>query len=173
MGERFRMHAPGRHPLQPIVSHRGRRAEAGFHIAGVNDIALGRRVTPDPGETVGLQFQTDRERVSLGGVRHLPSPDTSFDAENLLNVMSDFMRDHVRLRELTGGSEALAQFVEEAEIEIHFFVLGTIEGPGRRLGGSAVGIGDVAKQDQLGVTIGGSVLGKYPIPGLLRVIEYK
>ena len=53
--------------------------------------------------------------------------------------MADFMGDHIRLSEIAGGVETTLHFVEEAEVEINFFIFGTIERPDGGAGESAGG----------------------------------
>src|SRR4029077_6410621 len=57
-------HTSGRHALQTVVTDRGRRAQTGFDIALFElDLSLrrtaglGRLVTPDAGEAVGLKLE--------------------------------------------------------------------------------------------------------------------
>ena len=95
------------------------------------------------------------------------------DAQQLLHVMSDFVGQHVGFGEFSGGAEALLQFVVEAEIDINFFVLGTVERSGRGLCHPAGGIVGVTKQDQLGMAVGCSLLRQDLAPGILGVVQDK
>ena len=75
---------------------------------------------------------------------------------------------------MAGRSEAAAQFIEKAEVNVDPFVFGTIEraGSGRRA--AATGLNTVAEEDQLGVTIGSVRLLRENLrPSFLRVIEYE
>jgi len=83
------------------------------------------------------------------------------------------MGQHVGFGEFTGSAEALLQFVVKAEIDINLFVLGTVERAGRGLRHAASGIVSVAKQDQLGVAVGHSLLWQDLAPGVLRVVQDK
>ena len=64
---------------------------------------------PDAGEKIGLQLQPDRELVVFG-LADAAARSLHFvrDAEQVLHVMADLMRDDVGLREIAGRAEALA-----------------------------------------------------------------
>ena len=80
--------------------------------------------------------------------------------------MPDLVRDHIRLREVTGRPEAPRQLTEEPEIEIHLLIARAVEGSGRRFSGSARGLDRVAKQrDVCGLIPAAENL----LPRLLRV----
>ena len=100
-------------------------------------------------------------------------PHPLLDAEQLLHVMAELMRDHVGLREIAGVAAEVLQLLPERQVDVDLFVFGTIERTRRRLRRSAAGIRDIAIQHQLGVPILPSVLGEDLRPGLLRVIEHK
>ena len=65
----------------------------------------------------------------------------------------------------------MLQFVVETEIDVDLLVLGTVERAGGGLRRAAGGIVGVAKQDQLGVTVGNSLLRQNLAPGVLRVVQ--
>ena len=48
--------------------------------------------------------------------------------------MADLVRDHVRLSEIAGRPEAVAQLTEERQIEIELLVGRAVERTGRRAG---------------------------------------
>src|SRR5262249_26041170 len=62
--------------------------------------------------------------------------------------MTELVRDHVGLREVTGRAEAPRQLVEEAEIEVDLPVPRTVEGTGRRLGEAARRLDRIAEQHE-------------------------
>jgi hypothetical protein len=73
----------------------------------------------DAGEEVGLQFEADREAVVfLLGDASLLAVDAVGEAEDLLDVVGALVGDHVGLREIAGGAEALRELGEEGRIEI-------------------------------------------------------
>src|SRR5437867_1064096 len=67
--------------------------------------------------------------------------------------MAKLVGDHVCLREVSRRREALAQLVEERQVEIDLLVLRTVERAGCRLGVAARRSDRVSKQDQLRVAI--------------------
>ena len=55
------------------------------------------------------------------------------DAEQILYMMADLMRDYISLGEIAGGLKALLQIMEEGKIDIQFLVGRAIEGTDCRL----------------------------------------
>ena len=64
-------------------------------------------VRPDARQAVGLQLQPDGRRVGLRSAAPALGHHAVGDSELLLHVMADLVRDHVRLREVTGRAEPL------------------------------------------------------------------
>src|SRR5207247_1086042 len=105
--ERLRRHATLRPALQPIVADGRGGAQTFLEIARLENVtgAIG-VVRPDPGEAVGLQLAPDRDRrrpASSARVARAREP------EQLLNVVAHLVRDDVRLRDVAGSAEAVAQ----------------------------------------------------------------
>ena len=69
MGPAFRLHLPLRHLLQTIISNGRCSAHTRLKIPGLDEIVSFGMVSPDTGETIGLQFHTHGERIAFGG-RH-------------------------------------------------------------------------------------------------------
>src|SRR5688500_20411926 len=57
---------------------------------------------------------------------------TVADPQQLLYVMSDLVRNHVRLRKVARGAESLFHFIVEAQIDVDVLVERTIKRAGRR-----------------------------------------
>ncbi|PAV67299.1 hypothetical protein WR25_26828 [Diploscapter pachys] len=102
---------------QRVVADRAGGGQALFQIARLHAAAVLR--CPDASVAIGLQLEADR-----GGIA-LPFRTAALDllhlvrrAEQVLDVMAKFVGDHVILREVTLGAEAIGQFVEEAGVEI-------------------------------------------------------
>src|SRR5581483_2461966 len=93
------------------------------------------------------------------------------DSQYLLHVMADLVRNHVRLRELAWRAETVLQLIEEAEVEVHFFVDRTVERTRSRLCRAARRIERVAEEHEFGVTIGPALFRQDLIPGVLHVVE--
>ena len=91
-------------------------------------------VGPDPGEAIRLQLGAHRQsaRADLAG---LPRLRLLQNAEKLLDMVADLMRQHVSLGEVAGRAEALLQLGVEVEIDINVLVVRAVErsaGGGRR-----------------------------------------
>src|SRR5260370_40387766 len=125
MGERVRNDITLGLPLQSIVTDRRSGRHRCFNIPRLNKLPflLG-TVCPDAGEAVRLQFYADLQAVGLRPVHptllllHLRQ-----NAELVLDVATDLMRDHIRLGELAGfpahlpTAEAAIKGVEEARAQ--------------------------------------------------------
>ena len=85
--------------------------------------------------------------------------------------MTNFVGQDVGLCELAGGSEAVAQFLEEAEIDIDLLVGGAIKRSGLGLGAPAAGLRGVAEEHQLGVAVRCACLRQELLPGVLHVVH--
>src|SRR5258706_10846211 len=174
VGELLGTYVAGRHLLQPVVSHCGRRAQPSFDVRLMYDIALLGRVRPHAREAVRLQFQAYRQRIRL---RWLALPHALYfalDAQQLLHVMSDLMRDHVGLGEFPGRSETAFQFVKKAQVGIHLFVFRTVERTGRTGSLSARGGIRIPEQHQLGLPVLTIALCREDgLPGRLHVLQHE
>jgi hypothetical protein len=133
------------HALQAIIANRRCGAQARGDVAAVNDLALLRRVTPDARKTIGLQLESHRQAISHRGFATAQVADLLFDPENLLDVVSDLVRDNVRLSELAWRAEPGAQLIEERQIDVDLLIGGTVERPGGGLRGAASAVGVVAE----------------------------
>ena len=91
----------------------GRGVEALLEVAGLEQLPLRGRVSPDAGEAVRLQLEPDRVLAVL---------DLVVDPERVLHVVPDLVRDHVGLREVAGSAEAVLQLAEEGEVEVDALV---------------------------------------------------
>ena len=81
--------------------------------------------------------------------------------------MTDFVSDHVGLRELAGCAELIFEFREEAQVEVNLFITGTIKRAGGGPRQAAGGIDATAIEHQFCVTIIADDFG----PGVLHVVE--
>src|SRR5581483_596669 len=95
--------------------------------------ALIRMVRPDPGQTIGLQFDAYLDTVCLNAIAAgaLRGLRLRQDAKQVLHVMTDFVRDHIGLRKFTSfsaaASEADLYVTKKRGIEIDAPVVGAIE----------------------------------------------
>ncbi|MNN56249.1 hypothetical protein D3C81_1711670 [compost metagenome] len=93
------------------------------------------------------------------------------NAEQGLNMVSDFVSDHVGLGEIARGRKALGHLLEEAHVQIDLLVCGAIEGAGRRGCQPAGRIDPVAEQHQGRVLVLPVRLLENLPPGVLGVAE--
>src|SRR5687767_10984000 len=86
-------------------------------------------IAPYPRIAIGLQLHADGESIGFGrGSSMLEASDLFGDAEQILHMMANLMRDHVGLSKVSGSTEAMSHVIKEREIEIYFMVARTIEG---------------------------------------------
>jgi len=110
---------------------------------------------PHAGEAIGLQLEPHAERIGLRFARPLSLlVDPGQDPQEILNVVTHFMADDIRMRELARRTELPRHHVEEAQIQIHDAIFTAIERAGRRLSQTACRRIAVAKQAQLGIHVG-------------------
>ncbi len=91
-------------------------------------------------------------------------------SEQVLDMMAEFMRDHIILREIALGAEAVGQFVEEAGVQIDSLVGRAVERPHRRLRRAAARATIAAVEDQRGAWKRWPDCAKI-VPSLLRGAE--
>ena len=130
-------------------------------------------VRPDAREAIRLQLQPDRRHVGLRAGAPALGHHAIGDPELLLDVMADLVRDDVRLCEVAGGAEALAQRAEEVEVEIDLLVLRTVERPGGGAGDAARRLHGAVEEDQLGISILAAHATEQRAPGVLGVGEHR
>jgi hypothetical protein len=172
VGECFRAYTAGSHSLEAVVADGRGGVKPGGDIASVDDSALARGIAPDSGQAVGLEFQADRELVGAAGVAFFETVNFRLNAEQLLDVVADFMGHDVSLGKFARRTEAVAQFIEEAEIQIDLFVFGAVERPDLFAGKPASGPSSVAKENETGVVVRSSGgLREHGVPGPLDIIE--
>ena len=139
VGKRVGTDLPSRHALKAVVTYCRRRAERALDVASLQEISSLRRFCPNTRETVSLQLEPNRERILRTWVAALQAPDLPFDAHQILNMVSEFVRQDVGLRELAGRSKSALQLVIKAKVNVDLLVLWTVERPRCRLRCSAAG----------------------------------
>src|SRR5262245_49694609 len=89
---------------------------------------------PYPGETVGLQLDTNLKLIGFDLIQtSLCLLNLGKDSQQVLHMMADLVGDHVGLRELTASAsdvaatEAPLEILEEGGIEIDSLVVRTVE----------------------------------------------
>src|ERR1035441_8924643 len=111
--------------------------------------------------------------LHFSGIQFLRSVHFLLDPNQFLDVVADLMREHIGLRKLARSSEALLQFIVEAQIDVHLLITGTVERPARRLRHTASGIDAVAEKHQLGVPVLDALGAEDLGPSLLRIVEHE
>src|SRR5262249_2175018 len=140
VGEAVRHHVALRPSLQGIVADRRRGLHGGLDVARLDErrLALALQVVvlelrPHAGETIGLHLDPhlDGVRLGLAAGRLLQLLCLRQDAEQVLHVMADLVRDHVSLRELAGAALATAEtgldLLEELGVEIDLLIDRAVE----------------------------------------------
>src|SRR5262245_36547046 len=115
--------------LDAIVADGARRPERILDIARLDDVlTLLGTISPDAGEAIGLKLHAHLERIGLCLPHALFERfDLIGDAEKLLYVMTDLMRDDVGLRHVSWCAEAVFEVLVEVEVDIDLFVKGAIK----------------------------------------------
>ena len=127
MGEGLRHDVSLSLPLKSVVADRRRRVQGLFEVPLFQYLpAALSAVGPHASEAVGLQLEPHRKLIGLCpatglllGTLHIRG-----EAKQVLDVMPDFVRDHVGLCEIARGAKAPSQLVVEREIDVEFAIGG-------------------------------------------------
>src|SRR3990170_5637685 len=130
MGESVRHDIALRLFLDAIVADGARRVESLFDVAGLDDVlGLLGVIGPDAGKTVGLKLHAHLERIGLRLPHALAqSLDLIGDAQELLHVMADLVREDVGLGEVALYAEAVLQLLIKIEVDVNLLVARAVEG---------------------------------------------
>ena len=166
--------AAGRLRLKAIIPHGRRGRETLLDVALLEEPPLRGAVSPDAGEAVRLKLERHRKLIRRTRPRLLHLPHALFDAKEVLYVMAELVRDHVRLREIAGRAEALIELVEEAEVEVDLLIDWALEWADCRRSLAAPRAHGLAKNGELRVAILLTVhLGEQLRPRLLDIVEHE
>ena len=119
-------------------------------------------MSPHARVAVGLQFE--RHGGAVGP--HAPCTYAVARTEQILDVVTELVRDHVGLREIARGTKARGEILEEAEIEIDLVVRRTVERSGRTFSGATPRLRCVTEQHHLRHLV---ATAQELLPGGLRV----
>jgi uroporphyrinogen III methyltransferase / synthase len=164
--ERVGVHRAARAPLQPVVADRLGGRDRLLHVAGVELVED--RPRPHARVAVRLQLHPHGQRVGIVGVLLLQAPHLVVGPAQVLDVVTDLVRDHVRPGEVARGAEPALHVAVEAEVEIDALVAGAVERPDRGAGRAATRRDGVPVEVELRGTV--SVEG--PRPGALGGVEH-
>ncbi len=135
MRKAVRHWALARLALKRIVTDRLGGAQTFFEIARFHKA---RALAPDAGITVRLQLHSYLKSIAFA------LPELALRTIHLgqrplkiLDMMPDFMGDHIGLCEITRCAEALLELVEEVRIEVNLLVERAVEWTHGGLGGAA------------------------------------
>ncbi len=128
--ERVGHHAPARGLLQLVIADGLRRADRALDVAGLQNLC----------PLVGVEAQTPARQSAINSTRTdrlfasalLPAACCALlharqDAEQILDVMSDLVRDHISVGEFAAAAEIALHLTEERRVEIHLLVARAIE----------------------------------------------
>ena len=118
MSPAFRLHVPTRHLLQSVVTNRRGGAESLFKVSMLDQVpSLLGMIAPHAGIAIGLKLHTNRQGIAFG-FRRLSLETVHFfrDAEQVLHMVADLVRNHIGLGKVPGGSKAMLHFIEEPQI---------------------------------------------------------
>lgn len=93
------------------------------------------------------------------------------DAEQFLHMVADLMGDNIGLGKVAWCLETIFQFVEKGKVDIDLLVTGTVEGASGRLGQAAGRFHRIAKEDQMRLLVGLSLLLEQGRPGCFGISE--
>jgi hypothetical protein len=127
-------------------------------------------MSPETRVAVRLKLETNRELIPCTGIGSLKLTDARFSPHDALDVMTDFVRENIGLREIAAGSKPAPQLVVEPEIDVHPAVAGAIEGTRGRFGEAARRLDGVAKQNELRALVASL---QRSLPDILRIVEHE
>jgi len=141
--------------LESVIANRAGRAHRFFDIAGFHNVLDPVGVTsPNAGQEIRLQLKPDREpivfRLTHPTARRLQAIG---DAEQILHMMPNFVRNDVGLCEIPSCTQALLQYTVKTKVDINASIFRAIKRTGRATGESAAGPSLVRKQDKFRLLI--------------------
>ena len=179
MGEGVGHDIAARLLLQPVVADRGGRLQCRLNVARLDRVpALVGMMRPHPGIAVGLQFDPHLDavcrRLAAGGA--LRRRRLRQNAEQVLHVVADLMRDHIGLGELASlagaAAEAHLHVAEERRVEINAPVVRAVERPHRGLRKAAAALLAAGIEPQPRRVVLPAAGPEYFAPGVLGIAEH-
>lgn len=116
-----------------VIPNCRRCAQRPGDIIRMHNPALLSRVSPDSRKAVRLQLQIDRQMIALPRILLRKPLFPGLNSQQLLDMVSQFMRDNVSLGKLRRASAKLLQLFPETQVDINLLVLRAIERASRSL----------------------------------------
>ena len=160
--------------LQRVVADGSRGRHGLFDVAVFDDaVFFFRMVQHHSGKEVRLQFQANRILVVFDLGNLLTNLIELIGvAKQVLNVVTDFVGDHVGLSKVPRCTELASQLAEEGCVEINLFIGRAIERTRAAAGHAASTVDLVFEQDQRRFLVFATGLRKQIRPNIFRVSEY-
>src|SRR6185503_12390408 len=127
-------------------------------------------MSPHPGEAVRLELQPDRGAVLA---LHRASLPLFIIPQQMLDMVTQFMRDDIGLREISRRAEALLQLLVEREVDVDLLIRRTIERSGGRLGKTTGRPHRIPEEYQLGRLVLATVGLQLAAPEGLGAVEHE
>lgn len=122
-----------------IVANLVRGVQRFAEVRFVNRQIGARRVAPYAGKAIGLQFDAHR-RLVLALALNLDLG----RADQILHMVTDFVRDHIGLREIARRTQAITHQIVEAWVDVELVIAGAVERADFRAGVAAAFSSDCA-----------------------------
>ena len=157
--------------MQSIIANRAGRAHRFLYIASFHNMLDPVGITsPNAGKKICLQLEPDREPIVFS-FTDPPSHrlHTIGNAEQILHVMSNFVRDDVGLRKIASCTQAILEFMEKTQVDVNASIFWTIErtsGPARE---PAAGPNLVREDHQLWLLVLAAHLPEDRMPGVFGI----
>ena len=172
MREAVRHNPPGRFFLQTVVTDSGGGIQGLFQVARLENTVPLHVIAPDAGKAVSLKLNLDGNPIGVRlGSLALQFLSLFTDAEKILYVVPDLVREHVTQREVTAAAEFLLHILVEREIDIDLLVSRAVEGAHRALAITAGGRCGSRVKNQFGRCVAASGLLENFAPGIFRCLQ--
>ena len=160
--------------LQRVVADLVGGVERLLDVARLEQTLLVGVIGPDTGEAVGLQLDAHRKLVGIG-LPHRPAHlvELGQDADEVLHVMPDLVRDHIGLGEITRGVELPFELVVEGEVDIDLVVARAVERPRRHAGEPAGRTDAPGEEHELRLLVGLAARLEDSAPDILRLGQHR
>ena len=174
MRERLRHHVAHAFFLQTVITDGAGGTQCLLDIALLEHLATAvGMIAPQPGKTVGLQFQLYGQCIRLGlADAALRLPDLVADTQQVLHVMADLVGNDVGLGEVTGRPVPLFEVLEEGEVDVDLVIGRAVERSHRGCCHAAGGLYGAGEHHQHWFPVVETAGPEYGVPGVLRIRQH-